>query len=122
MRNQLGTSLFEILISMILLAIVLLGIDAMQITSLQKAKVNYYFAVANQQVDIMIERLTLENNINEAWLTTWNKQNQEVLPQGKGIISGNYPHYEVSIFWGIWNEGSCKKNTIAQNGCVHRII
>lgn len=122
MRNELGTSLFEILISILLLAIVLLEIDAMQIMSLQKAKVNYYFAVATQQLNNMTERLSLTKNINDDWLVGWKKQNQEILPSGTGTIDGSYPNYEIAVFWGNVHAESCRNNKIAQNGCVHRTL
>jgi len=118
-HSQSGTSLIEILISIIILSILLLGVDAMQITTLQKAKTNYYFAVAIQQLDILKERLKLQKKDVSLLLEEWNKQNQVVLPQGRGVIEGDFPQYELTIFWGSKNASECKKNKIAKIGCIH---
>jgi hypothetical protein len=50
----------------------------------------------------MTERLQAHGSkVNlEQQLTIWNKQNQIVLPEGKGLILGRYPAYSVILFWG----------------------
>lgn len=122
-HTQSGTSLIEILISILLLSILLLGVDAMQMITLQKAKTNYYVAVATHQLHILSERLKLTKNNDVALdLLIWNQQNQAILPQGKGVIQGDFPHYEIMIFWGNKNAMECKKNKIAQIGCLHRSL
>lgn len=121
-RTQSGVSLIEILISIILLSILLLGVDAMQITTLQRAKTNYYFAVATQQLNILTEQLKLEKHDVSVLLSAWNKQNQIVLPQGRGTIQGDFPHYELTIFWGNKNASECKTNKIAQIRCLRILL
>ncbi|TAK78793.1 MAG: hypothetical protein EPO11_00920 [Gammaproteobacteria bacterium] len=108
-------NLIEILVSLLILSLMLLGFDAMQVTALQKAKAAYYFSVATQQLDVMTERLRAlgDGNNNDA-LQAWNQQNQQVLPQGWGTIQDNV----VSIFWGQMTEQQCSKNTVGQSGCL----
>lgn len=108
MQKNFGISLIEILISLLLVSILLLGIDAAQIASIQFASANYYFAVASQQMSNMNERL--KNNDTQ----NWDKENQEVLPQGHGVARGD----EVAIFWGNKNEENCKKNKVGMEGCL----
>lgn len=119
MHTHEGSSLIEILISLLILSILLLGVDAMQITSLRETRASYYFSVATQQLQIMSERLhsLKARDINEQ-LTQWNKQNNEVLPQGHGVISGDYPHFTLTIFWGNADTNECNKNKIGQSGCL----
>lgn len=116
MQKTTGTSLIEILISLLLISILLLGIDAAQIASLQLSSANYYLAIAEQQINAMNERLTLLKNMDiNPYVAVWNKQNQEVLPQGKGVIHDG----EISVFWGNRDEQNCKTNKIGADGCLH---
>jgi hypothetical protein len=119
MQTQTGASLIELLISFLLLSILLLGVDAVQITALQKAKANYYFSVATQQLNILTEHLVHEKPIDTtALLAAWNQQNQAVLPQGRGMLHNN----KITIFWGDTNESICEHNKIGQQGCLQRSL
>jgi len=111
MHSATGTTLIEILISMLLISILLLGVDAMQVIGLKQAKVNYYFAVAEQQINNMLERLTIDN-YPDAF--AWNKQNQELLPQGGGVITEN----NIAVFWGNQNAEKCTANKMGKSGCL----
>lgn len=121
--SQSGVSLIETLISLFILSLLLLGFDAMQITALKEAKSAYYYSVATQQLNVMTERLRAlsKNNYNDQF-TIWNQQNQEVLPQGKGLITGYYPDFNLAIFWGNGVLQECIKNKIGQSGCLHLSI
>jgi len=102
-----------------LMAILLLGMDAMQLLALREASANYYFSIAQQQINIMNERINLlKNEELNFFITTWNKQNKEVLPNGKGNIKTN-PDYEASIYWGNRDEHNCKTNQTGADGCLH---
>lgn len=118
-------NLIELLISLSILSFMLLGVSSMQIVALQKTKSVYYFNTAINQVDVLNERLKnlknlqyIENiNINKI-LISWNKQNQEVLPNGKGVLSGHAPFYIITIFWGKHKtEAKCLENKIGLSGC-----
>lgn len=115
-KHTTGLSLIELLISLMLMAVLLLGIDAMQIAALQHSMTNYHFAVAKQQIDVMHERRILYRN--NAYLLKWNEQNQKVLPQGYGIVKSN-PKAEIAIFWGNKNEQNCQTNQVGAEGCLH---
>jgi Tfp pilus assembly protein PilV len=136
-KKILGASLIELLVSLVLMSILLLGVDAMQLSSLQQAQANYYFALAKQQISNISERLFMldrlqagnnpsNNNRNNnhpgddnKFLLAWDQQNQEVLPLGKGIIKGRYPEVEISVFWGKSNGENCKTNKTGAAGCLH---
>src|ERR1700733_14851654 len=112
MQQHIGISLIELVISLMLISTLLLGMDAMQIASLQQLKSAYYFAVAQQQMSVITARFKVsqKHRLQES-LNRWNEQNGKVLPQGRGIITGDYPHYRAILFWGKWNEEDCKNNT-----------
>jgi hypothetical protein len=120
-----GSSLIEIIICLFILSLLLLGLDAMQLTSLREAKAAYYFSVATQQLNAMNERLHVvaEGNYDEQ-LALWNRQNQQVLPQGRGTIEGDYPSVNLAIFWGNGNKMAqeCNKNKIGQSGCLQMVL
>jgi Tfp pilus assembly protein PilV len=119
MLQSQGASLIELLISILLLSIILFTIDAEQIYSLKKSKAIYYFSVAHQQINLIAERMSLSKNNFSHSLNTWNEQNKYILPQGKGKITVNYPHYDFSIFWGKINKDNCHTDKIDKQGCLH---
>lgn len=97
-----GFSLIEVLISLLLLSIVLLGLDGMEIYALRENRDAYYFSQAENQLQSMIERLRVAgpySDLNQQ-IKIWNQQNLAVLPQGKGYVKRNFPTYNVTIFWG----------------------
>lgn len=123
MNQYLGFSLIEILISLFIISMMLLGFDAVQLTSLREMKSAYYFSVATQQLTVMAEQLHAyqEGNLDKP-LRSWNKQNKDVLPQGRGTITGIYPTFLLAIFWGNMPSEICYKDKIGQSGCLHMLI
>ena len=123
MRSVAGSSLLEIIICLLILSFLLLGLDAMQLTALREAKAAYYFSVATQQLNEMTERLqTLAGENYTEQLAVWNRQNQVVLPQGRGMIQRSDSVLIVSIFWGEKEKPVCDKNKIEQSGCLRMVL
>lgn len=97
----------------------LLGLDAMQLTSLRMTKAAYYASVASGQISNMNEQLrALAGQDKTSQLIIWNQQNAEVLPQGRGTVEGRYPHYIISVYWGKNKKTVCIKPEIGQSGCL----
>ena len=114
-----GFTLLEVLISLFILSILLLGLDAMQLAALREAESAYYLSVATQQLNNMLERLQITKNDSLSdQQQQWNQQNQMVLPNGRGVISGEYPHIKLAIYWGDESAGACEKDKIGQSGCL----
>ena len=123
MSSTSGLSLIEILVSLVLLSILLLAIDATQLFALQTTKSAYYFSVAIQQLHVIAARLTMvKGQSTETQLSIWNQQNRDVLPQGYGIIKGTYPTYQAIIFWGKHSSNTCHSHIVGQSGCLQMII
>jgi hypothetical protein len=97
-----GLSLIELLISLLILSLVLLGFDAMQWSALHDARESYFFSIAEGQIYSVIERLHAHPRALDLpqQRVLWNRDNQELLPAGKGYISGSYPSYQITLFWG----------------------
>jgi hypothetical protein len=123
MLKQLGTSFIEILVSLIIVSTMLLGTDVMLLESLRKSEAAYDYSVAIHQLDVITGLLmTMENTSTQEIVEKWNQQNWEVLPEGRGVINGNYPDYEISIFWGNFNGQNCITNNAGKNGCLRFIF
>jgi len=110
MHSSTGSTFIEILISLLLISILLFGVDAMQILSLRLTKIHYYYAVAEQQMNNMIQRLSVDHTPD---IATWNKQNQMVLPEGRGEINN-----KLKLVWGNMNAEKCESNKMDYAGCL----
>lgn len=111
-----GFTLLEVLVSLILLSIMLLGLDAMNIASQRLAKSIWYGHLATLQIENMHEMLRAgEGKLSEQQFQEWEAQNSALLPRGRGMVTGLS---SVSVFWGDKNQISCEKNIIAPVGCL----
>lgn len=111
-----GFSLIEVLISLLILSLILLGFDAMEISALRLNREAYLFSVAENQLNSMIERLRA-GAINE--IEIWNQQNKELLPEGRGSVSGQYPEFLITLFWGEKTEKkNCEESQIGKLKCL----
>lgn len=96
-----GFTLLEVLVSLLMVSIGLLGITGMQLFGLRHAGEAYEYAVATVQLESMLERLranqTPEARSNE--LIRWNNINQRVLPNGKGDYECQQGICRVEVSW-----------------------
>lgn len=104
MVKQSGFALLEILICVVLLSCLLLGMDALQLSTLRTARNFHYSALANLQILNMREILLASKSIDAMQYAQWNADNAELLPHGRGEVSGNYPNYQVRVQWGSKNQ------------------
>lgn len=117
MRLETGFSLLEVLISISLISILLLGMDALEIHALKTTRAAYYFDIAALQLIQFSERVeSTDGRDLMRQLENWNEQNKKILPNGHGEIEGSFPNYKITIFWG--DENNCDKNKIGTSGCV----
>ncbi len=118
-----GFSLIEVLMSLLLISLILFGLDAAQLYSIQEAKTTYLFNTAMNQINNAEERLaalkTYEGLDEE--ITFWNSENQTALPSGFGNISGGFPNYQITIYWGDTSH-DCTNQKIGASGCLRKII
>ena len=92
-------SLIEILVSLLILSLILLGFDAAEVYSFHKTEEAYFFNVAVNQLQEITERLTALGSYDglDQQVALWNLHNQAVLPQGKGSITKSV---QLKINWG----------------------
>lgn len=100
MSIPIGASMIEFMISLFILSIMLLGVDAVEMLALKGAVQSYYLAFAVRQVSVIQERLILSDEKDaRIWLIPWNRQNKESLPDGWGELSGTFPDPKLKICW-----------------------
>lgn len=114
-----GFSLIEILVSLLLFSLILLGLDAMEIQALAQLKNTCLLQQAGNQLDALTERLYTANATTdlEQWVAEWNMQNQAVLPNGYGELIGTFPDYTAIIYWGK-SLHHCAQNKTGATGCL----
>lgn len=113
-----SANFIEIIISLCLISIMLLGLDAVQLTSLREAKIAHFYAIAQRQINNMAEYLTQNKKANNEMISEWNKQNASVLPNGIGVVNEYGKNYQINIFWGDRDRNDCLHNTIGISGCL----
>ena len=115
MANKNGFTFIEIMVSLLILSLMLLGLDLAQLTALRNSNTSYYFAAAVSQLHLMQERLRVLNDADMSdQLQRWNQQNAKLLPHGHGIVDNK----KVTVYWGEGKSTSCVTNQIGLSGCV----
>ena len=113
-----GTGFIEVLVSLTILSFLLLGFNAMEFAALEANHNAYFFTLAENQLDIMARRLRAHPNDVEAVLESWNQQNQELLPNGKGFVLGD-PTDAITLFWGLkTTDTRCQHPQLGKINCL----
>lgn len=118
-----GFSLIEVLVSLLLVSFILLGFEAAEVYSLRVIRAANYFNLANNQLANMVERLRVLGDSSSLLQETaaWNIQNNNLLPHGFGEITGHYPVYNITLYWGDIKP-SCQQNSLGNSGCITQTI
>ena len=127
-HKQTGVSLIEVMISIVIFSIGLMGMGALQITALQTTSDSYLRTLASFQAYDMAERMrantagvsaNLYNNISGTGTAVnctpdctpseiatndtfqWNTKNASILPSGQGTVqgSGTGNLFTITIHW-----------------------
>ena len=113
-----GFGLLEVLVSIFILSLAVMGLDAMLLTAFREAKAGYYFRAAIQQIQNIATISSVADEI-ESQKITWNLQNKELLPNGRGVIEENFSYIKMHITWGDDSNSACQHHQISQtHGCL----
>lgn len=115
MKKHHGFTLLEVLISLFLLSLLLLGVTAAQVAALREARATFYFQQARMLAENMSEYFVVHGGDVSRYEQSWREQIYQALPEASGTVSGSYPDYRVVIQWGGMK--SCNKNLIGDAGC-----
>lgn len=110
-----GFSLLEVLVSLFLLSVVLLGLEGMQFFALREMRNAWLLSVAVNQINNMSERLRAygQDVVIEDQVIIWNQEISQLLPKGRGDVMGQYPAYTISL---------CQQSQIKEEGCISQKI
>lgn len=117
MPNVNGFSLLEIMISLFLLSIVLLGVDAAEVLLMRESRGIYYFNQASVMAANMSEYLVAHNGDASGYEHKWQLKIAEILPISAGYVSGVKSSYVVKVWWG-GESRDCRQSKQGVKGCV----
>lgn len=107
LKKNAGFTLIEVLITVTIISIALLGLAVLQIKAMQYSYASYQRSVATIQANDLVERLWAgmcslpagRDNISKEWATA----NANSLPNWSGTLayddSGSVPIYTITISW-----------------------
>ncbi|MGQ3888173.1 type IV pilus modification protein PilV [Legionella sp. CNM-1927-20] len=146
--KQYGFSLLEVLISVIVLAVGLLGIAALQARAVHDNHSALLRSIAINQINNMIDRMQSNyagvnagayNNVSgtgtmptcttcsstqiaQRDIYQWNTTNAQLLPSGQGTVTRNGQRFTVTLFWDNDRTGAtgttCSGNTNVDLTCL----
>ena len=123
LKKASGYSLMEVLLSLTLLSFALLGMDAMEADALQASHASYLFSMAEMQMLAITERLRVlgpKTGIT-ALQAQWHQENAVLLPRSREQILGVFPHYVITLFWGM-PQRTCDTLKRGHSGCLKESI
>ncbi|STX50688.1 pre-pilin leader sequence (pilV) [Legionella busanensis] len=146
--KQHGFSLLEVLISLIILAVGLLGIAALQARAVRDNHSALLRSTAINQINNMIDRMQSNyagvnagayNNVSgigslincttcsstqiaQRDIYQWNTNNAQLLPSGTGTVTRNGQRFTITLFWDNDRTGAtgtnCSGNTNVDLTCL----
>lgn len=110
-------NLIEVLVSLFLLSLILLGMDGLGLYAMQENRNIWLFNLAVNQFINMSEIIKASGNLSTEQLERWNQENRMVLPHGRGEVTGEFPDYVITVYWGEGSE-ACNKTQLGGAGCL----
>lgn len=135
-----GFSLLEVLITVIIMSFGLLGIASLMVRGVGLNHASYLRSVASQQAYDMGDRIranaagAIAGNYNTITFTAnqncgsctacttanlatydachWNKQNEKLLPMGRGTVSRDGSNFVITITWDSNKDGTVDSNDV----------
>lgn len=101
MRTAKGVSLFEVLISLVLLSVVMMSFYASQRLVQKQEHAMLYLNTASRRLFDIIEILHQTSDPPASIISLWQKQIADSLPQGNGKIERLNHRQVITITWGL---------------------
>lgn len=102
-KQQAGFSLIEVLIAMCLIAIMLLGLEELQLASTHSKLQAFNMDKATTQLQTMADLIQLSKGKYTDFLSVWNQDNKKLLPKGYGETKRHGNAFNIYIFWRVGN-------------------
>lgn len=104
--KQVGFSLIEVMITMLVMAIGLLGLAALQIKSVQFSQASLQQSLAAMQASDMAERLwsnlcvLAQKSATDELIAQWQAEHERAMPQWQGqVIRHDATRYTIQVSW-----------------------
>lgn len=113
MPSAAGFSLIEVLISLLLISLILLGLDVTDVYVLHQNKDSWSMMVAANQIKSMIERISVCNSEKEVvdQVAQWRQENKKLFMHGH--ISQSLSDYTITICWdSLQTKSACLQEKI----------
>ncbi len=113
----------EVLMSLLLISLILLGFETGQLYAVQETKITWLLNTALNQINNARERLIALKTAEglQEQIMIWNAENKRDLPSGFGTVSGAWPLYRVTVYWGNQSH-RCAHDTTGIAGCIRKEI
>lgn len=118
MKQQPGFSLFEVLISLSLVSLSLLTLQATEQATMCSIRAVHFFRQASLLADNMSAYINAHHGDAGGYSSIWNEQIKEVLPEGRGIVTIINHHYQIIISWGGVSAERCNVTSVGIKGCL----
>lgn len=116
MKKNHGFTLLEIVVSIFLMSIAILVIQASVYTAVQNTRGQYYFQYAVSMAESMCNYLEAHNGDASSYLPIWQNDVACALPSATSRVSVRSSSAIITLAWG--KETSCQKNKPGASGCV----
>ena len=119
LNKNTGFSLLEVLVSLLLISFILFGFDALSVHAIRQTRSAFYFTVAANQLANLSRRLECAQSAadRDFQVQQWNRENEVLLPKGFGAVSGSFPRYVLTIYWGKTIH-QCVQIRLGEAGCL----
>lgn len=96
----LGFSLIEILISLLLLSILMMGFEATSLYAVREIREAYFLSYAQNQMASLADYVRAHQlRVSPDFLENWNQQNKDILPKVTSQIIEGETFYKVELCW-----------------------
>ncbi len=108
----------EVLVALAIFSIFILVYEKMHLLLLQETEANSYFSIAQQQLKNLAADFSSNPALFSDLVTRWNKQNHELLPNGRGVAYATASHLQAILYWGKASNADCIIPKIGLSGCA----
>lgn len=118
-KSNTGFYYLEILITLLLSQWVVSGLLLTQVKMLRVSSNAHYRAIAINVGEIIVERLKVNQVIDESVMKALHEYLQNSLPEGNFELTKFNEFVTVEIYWDGFNHQSCISNMKGEGGCYH---
>jgi Tfp pilus assembly protein PilV len=121
-KSNTGFFYLEILIALLISQWIVGGLMLTQVKMLRVSTNAYYQAIAINMGEMLTERLSLSDLIDESLMISMKEYIHNSLPDGKLELKQLDHAVTAEIFWNGFNQQTCSENLKGESGCYRKEI